>query len=363
MLNRRQLIIAAARSSVLLSGAFALAACSKTDQSEAEPAARSAHPGSLEEYAAAMQAISYVGIACRKSLGFGEGQPPETVRVQLERRLLADLPPPGGIEALDEAVDRLVRADFAAGRVIDVEGWKLSETECRLAALAAAAQGFKTAQLPDPPKIRYAHIVEVEAWGPQSTRQGEIFNEQTDGHSGMWFKAAGAPASIVVRFDGRNQATAVFGEHFTSGLRGDFMHNVINTPGVYEVEIFDKASMTRQKVGEFTVHASKNAAAKAPPGVPAVCKIDRWGPKTSKAGQAFNRQPSGASAFWVRSSCSAKGSQLHLGGSPLRTTVRKGLMTAAVPNGHELAAGEHELILVVGGSGEQVQVGTLIVEP
>ena len=39
---------------------------------------------------------------------------------------------PGGQRA---AVDRAVRADFEAGRLVELDGWLLSENECRLAAL------------------------------------------------------------------------------------------------------------------------------------------------------------------------------------------------------------------------------------
>jgi hypothetical protein len=55
---------------------------------------------------------------------------------------------PGGHRALARdtgrlraTVDRCVRADFAAGRVVTVDGWILAATEARLCALAALAVG------------------------------------------------------------------------------------------------------------------------------------------------------------------------------------------------------------------------------
>jgi hypothetical protein len=51
----------------------------------------------------------------------------------------------GNLATLDRAtlrrrVDRRIRADFAAGRVVSVDGWVLSRTEARLYALVNRAQ-------------------------------------------------------------------------------------------------------------------------------------------------------------------------------------------------------------------------------
>jgi hypothetical protein len=361
MLNRRQLIIAAARSSALLSGAFALAACSETESTAV--VIPLAEPGSLDEYTQQMQAISYVGVICRTKIGYSEDQPADAVKADLEQRLLADLQDPAGQGTISDAVDRAIRNDFSAGRLVDVDGWQLSETECRLAALAAAQQGFETAQTPEPPKDRYADFVEVEAWGPQSTVLGQPFNEQPDGHSGFWLRAVGTPASVVLQFDGKTLGTEVYAEVVTSGLRGEYMHEVINTPGVYTIELYDKAMLTRQVVGEFTVNPSDDQPRETSKEELASCKIETWGPDKGVAGEAFNRQPSGASAFWVRTNCAAEGSQLLLDGAAIKTAVRKDLLTATVPNGHQLAAGPHELGLRVGNGPQMLKVGTLLIEP
>ena len=65
-------------------------------------------------------------------------------RAYLEGRPSADLAslewpslPAGG--ALRRRVARQIRADFAAGRVVCVQGWLLSETEARICAMAALA--------------------------------------------------------------------------------------------------------------------------------------------------------------------------------------------------------------------------------
>jgi hypothetical protein len=64
----------------------------------------------------------------------------------LARRVAEELAfPAGDIDRLSDAelrtaVDRLVRNDFAQGRIVRVDGWILSLTEARLCALAALAR-------------------------------------------------------------------------------------------------------------------------------------------------------------------------------------------------------------------------------
>lgn len=357
MMDRRTLLLNTARSALLLAWGHGLVACSREPGSTAAtPTAPPAEPvKTLDQYAATMQAVSYIGVSCRKPLGLGD-LPDDQLRVALEAELEPLATPFDTPEALRARVDELIRADFDAGAVIEVEAWRLSRTECLLAALAALAQGYETAQVPEQPKLRIGTIVEVEDWGPKSTRQGQPFNQQSDGHSGMWFKARGAPASVVLMFDGRSQTTQVYAEHLTSGIRGAQMEQVLNNPGAYEVALFDKATMTRQPVGEFVVEPAPEAAPFAE-----ACRVEAWGPDRAVPGQPFNEQPDGASAFWIRTNCARDGSVVQLDGVALKTTVRDGLLTASAPNGHELAPGEHAVTILVGGTGETLQVGILTV--
>lgn len=45
--------------------------------------------------------------------------------------------PAGDLAGLRRLVDECIRGDFAAGRVVDVDGWLLSVTEARICALAS----------------------------------------------------------------------------------------------------------------------------------------------------------------------------------------------------------------------------------
>jgi hypothetical protein len=361
MLNRRQLLIAVGRSSLLLPAALNLVACQR--EPDAPPAVQATGPANLGEYAGAMQAISYIGVACLPVLGIDPATPVEVTTAAIGDRLRADLSEPSGEAALAAVIDRTIRDDFDLGRVLEVEGWRLSETECRLAALAALTQGYHEPQLPEQPGEQVGFIAEIEDWGPKSTPQGQAFNQQPDGHSGLWFRARGVPASSVLRFDGKNQDTQVYADLFTSGLSGRFMEDVINTPGAYSVALFDKATQVLQPIGEFTVHSNPPEAVEALYADLDQCAVEKWGPVHVNAGQRFNPQPDGSSAFWVRTNCAYDGSRLVFDGEPLKTTTRDIGLTASMPNGHELEPGEYELKIALGHSGKFLAVGTFRVGP
>jgi hypothetical protein len=355
MLTRRQLFLSLVRAGLLVGSAPLMFACREQGDSGIKMA-----ESPLAEYAQNMKAISYIGPLCIARAGFAEGDSRDIIQHTLMLSLEQKIAEEQGDADLVEILDQLIRKDFAAGDIVEIEGWQLSSTECELAALAAAFQGYLASVIPEGRQEQTGTIVEVINWGPQSTLQGELFNEQADGHSGMWIKAAGAPASVVVLFNGESQGTQVYDEHITSGIRGEFMRKVVETPGVYPVELLDRSRMIRQKVGEFRVIET---AAPKEPGSPADCTVQSWGPNRSISGQPFNEQPGGASAFWVKTDCALPGAELVLDGVPLKTTVRENLLTASVPAGHRLEPGQYELIIRAAGSGTPVKAGVLQVEP
>ena len=54
-----------------------------------------------------------------------------------ERNIRFDTDSEDGVVALRRHVDGHVRRDFAEGRIVDVDGWRMAETEMRLCAVAA----------------------------------------------------------------------------------------------------------------------------------------------------------------------------------------------------------------------------------
>lgn len=60
--------------------------------------------------------------------------------------------------------------------------------------------------------------------------------------------------------------------------------------------------------------------------------IKNWGPKSTKAGIPFNKQPNGNAAFWVKVGSSAEGTDAELvfAGHALPTAIQDNLLTAQV---------------------------------
>jgi len=337
----------------LLLGSWPLLSACREESSQALPRQ------SLGDYASAMLAISFIGPTCIERSGFDAGTSDAQVISELNGALQARIDQTAPDSEIPEALDALIRSDFEAGRLVEVDGWQLSATECSLAALAAAIQGIRSPQTPQPDEVRLGTVAKIVDWGPRSTLQGKKFNEQADGHCGLWFKTEGAPASTAVLFDGVPQATQIYPDLLTSGISGQQMHEVLSHPGVYPVELLDRSRQIRQPVGEFEVVPS---AASVAPGQAAACGIFTWGPTTAAAGQPFNEQPGGASAFWVKTDCAVTGAVLELDGEPLKTTLYPQKLTASVPAGHKLGPGEHPLTLLLPG-GERLPVGMLRVDP
>jgi hypothetical protein len=361
MLSRRKLIVTAVHGALLLGGAFSLAGCSESapPTGGARESAASSSPTNLKEYVLAMQAVGYLGSSCLPAIGFAKDTPKQQLQKELTGQLEDQLTAVSSQENIEQQLEQLIRADFANQRLVDIEGWQLSETECRLAALSIALKGDQTRLAPVAVGLSQGEFVEVANWGPQKTFKGEKFNEQHDGHCGLWFKAQETPASAVLVFAGIHQATQIYADSFTSGLHGDFMQQVIDTPGEYSVELLDKASQVIQKIGTFQV-LEPPATAEATD--LDQCEVYSWGPVHAPAGQPFNEQPGGNSAFWVRTNCALADSSLIFAGVKLKTTVRGNVLTASVPAGHELKPGKYPLEIQLGNSERRLKAGDFRVE-
>lgn len=359
MLSRRKIIVSTVQSILALGSIPYLTGCSQDD--DVVVVEQSESP-SLLEYALGMEGISFIGEACIKEVGFDRSTPDEVLQGILTDKLQNRFVASGITGSFQQQLDVMIRKDFNDDHVVNVEGWILSDTECQVIALAASLQGYRQAKLPVKAQPILGQIVEVENWGPKSTIQGETFNEQPDGHSGLWFKASGASISVDVVFANVNQTTAVYSDLITSGIRGKFMHEVINTPGDYSVALYDKSTRMMQPLGTFQV---------VEPGLPAhnmdvadldKCIVEEWGPNHADAGKAFNPQPGGVSAFWVKTNCALDGSTLILDGVNLETAVSKNVLTALVPRGHRMAPGNYELGIKLGFSERILKAGLFRVE-
>jgi hypothetical protein len=167
------------------------------------------------------------------------------------------------------------------------------------------------------------------------------------------------PGSVRLVLAGQMLATHFQPGVVTGSLDPEASRRVVEQPGMYELEVVDTARSLSQSLGFLTVR-ERPPMALLDDGTASVafCQVERWGPDHANRGAAFNEQPDGSAAFWVRIGCAPETARLELDGTPLPTSVRPGLVTARVTFYSELDAGDHSVVLFDPATGERLTVGT-----
>ncbi len=92
-----------------------------------------------------------------------------------------------------------------------------------------------------------------------------------------------------------------------------------------------------------------------------LCEITDWGPHSTIQGEAFNLQPDGSSAFWMRTAGAPSDARVLLGSISLKTTVTESTVTADLqPAQSSLVldrVGTYPVYLVSDGALEMQHVG------
>ncbi|NEZ04127.1 hypothetical protein G4Y73_08175 [Wenzhouxiangella sp. XN201] len=311
------------------------------------PSDEGAH-AALRQLAGRLEGIEFVGPVCATEVA--DPRPLATLLEQLQST---------SATTLEAALLTLIESDFAAGERIDIGGWQLARSECLLLAAAATEQGLSEPKRTEQGDLAFEPFAEIERWGPDETIEGEIFNPIGNGRGGFWVRIAEpVPGSTRLMLDGELLATHFESGVVTASLEPDYMDEIIGKPGMYPLLMVDTARNVAQKIGYLTVRPRPPAATLADGSESEVfCQIERWGPDHANQGQAFNEQPDGGAAFWVRIGCAPEGTRLRLDGEPLPTTVGTGLVTARVPHYAELERGDHRLTLHDPASGETLEIG------
>ncbi len=306
----------------------------------------------LDELAEALSGVEYIGPVCDRRLALAD---PLGELLQIID---------GHRGSLVEALQAQFSLDFGSGDVIDIDGWRLSRTECLLVAGSARFKGFSEARAASAADYRDEEFIDIELWGPDRTIEGEIFNPIGNGRGGFWLRVNGqVNGSMRLELDGVEIVTHFEPGVITASLEPEYMEQIIAKPGVYELVLLDKSRRLRQSVGFLTVAERPPMATLADGSASTVfCEVDRWGPNQAVVGEAFNRQPDGSAAFWVRIGCAPREAVLMLDGVPLPTAVRSDLVTARVPHFGDLDRGHHPLELVDRASGERLVVGNLEIQ-
>lgn len=306
----------------------------------------------LDKLAESLAGIEYIGPVCDRRLGVADplGELLEIID--------------GYRGTLVEALRTQFSKDFGSGDVVDIDGWRLSRSECLLVAGSARLKGLSEAQTASAGEFRDQKFIDIEKWGPDRTVEGQIFNPIGNGRGGFWLRVNGqVNGSMRLELDGVEMTTHFEPGVITASLEPDFMDRIIGKPGIYELALVDKSRRLRQTVGFLTVAERPPMATLADGSTSTVfCTVDRWGPSQAVAGEAFNRQPDGSAAFWVRIGCAPPGAVLVLDGVELPTVVRSELVTARVPHFADLPRGQYPLELFDRASGERLLIGALEIQ-
>ncbi len=259
-----------------------------------------------------------------------------------------------------------IEADFAAGRVQQVGDWYLSDTELQVLAAAWAMHGeaLLSAAEDELPwhTAAEARIVDLIDWGPRRTHRGIKFNEQSDGHCGLWFLANNVPQGLKIYIDGRERRLVASEQGFTSGIY-DHVEAFLEQTGDHQIQLYDAINHKKQTLGVFQVMPLPEFHRYADGRVSSVFSdVLDWGPKRAELGQSFNTQPSGESAFWVKITCISKRAHLEFNGHRLPTTVQFDLVTARIEQ-HKLPekSGRYPLRLIDAAAAEALIVGHMVI--
>lgn len=306
-------------------------------------------PDALRGLAEGLQGIDFIGPVCS-----------DRVAVDAPLEVLLDRLRARDEALLGEAFSAQVADEHARGEVIDIDGWQIARSECLLVAGAAALRGLSSPRRSEAGEFRDERFLDVIAWGPDETIQGQVFNPVGNGRGAFWVQVEGSPpGSVRLMLAGQMLATHFQPGVVTGSLDPEASRRIVEQPGMYELEVVDTARSLSQSLGFLTVRERPPMAALDDGSASAVfCQLERWGPDHANRGAAFNEQPDGSAAFWIRIGCAPETARLELDGTPLPTTVRPGLVTAKVTFYADLSAGDHSVALFDPETGERLTVGT-----
>ena len=165
---------------------------------------------------------------------------------------------------IHDSVQRQIESDFFRGDICWLNGWHLSLTECRLAAVAFALQEsgvhvekpFFGAEGPLD-HLADVSIAQVERWGPKSGKAGEPFNLQPGGASAMWFSFLNIDrfSDYQIFFGSQGTVTTVSADAnlITASLTGKQSRRLTSREGVIPIHLVDPVR-GKQLIGYFQVH-------------------------------------------------------------------------------------------------------------
>ncbi len=231
-----------------------------------------------------------------------------------------------------ELIKDAISDDYRQGNWQSIHQWLLSYTECLLIAAYIHVIGIIQQQIQQKTfdNAPFEDFLIVNNWGPRETHQGVKFNEQPDGHCGIWAQIENMPDGMRVFIGGKERNLFFNEKGFTSGIY-DEVEDFINRVGLSEIVIYDEINHRKQKIGDFEVLPPFDFY-QFPDGRSSQVfgPVRKWGPNPVNIGDVFNKQPNGQAAFWFRIDSMSNQIRMIFNGESFKATVRKGLITSSL---------------------------------
>lgn len=254
---------------------------------------------------------------------------------------------------LQVALSDAVKRDYLEGRLVNIQDYVFSETEARFVRYALQVQGLEgVAYVPPKPEIHDGIIASGVKFGPKSTVVGQIFNEQPDGHGGLWVAAENTPPGTQILLNGSKIKTRWQTTALTGAVYDERLQAMIAKPSKHEIALFVPETGVRQVVGEFEVKSRPPAAVLESGGSSSVfCEIEEWSIKDRGRGETIV----------IETYCGPRSSTIYIGDVGLKTKVKRDTIEAAFDRSL-LSAGEQSVRLVDTLTGEAVGLGLFPVD-
>ncbi len=135
-----------------------------------------------------------------------------------------------------------------------------------------------------------------------------------------WLGRSGAVHAAVALFDAQGSVTALPG-HASAGFAEFVLAQEACTAWIGSPSTPDNLDELLADTRPDTQHLDPATG---------FCPVDSWGPQEVFAGERFNLQPDGSSAFWMRTDCAPEHVMLEFDGQLIETSERLPILTAAL---------------------------------
>lgn len=152
---------------------------------------------------------------------------------------------------LKATLERIMLDEIQAGKVDSINGVMMSPTEANFVRYASLI-------IDEPVEKPGADIrgdfATNPKFGPRATVVGQVFNEQADGHGGIWVKSeTPLPETTKIEIAGETVKTTWRSDVVTGAVYGQLLNRVLSQPGEYPVALIDAGSGHRQIIGKLSV--------------------------------------------------------------------------------------------------------------